>query len=365
LKTQGAASNPIWDTVTAGAASGLASPFTIEGGTNDPSTTVTAQTVGAAALTIPDLANVAQQWVFTKVAQTLENKTLTAPIIATGGKIVDAGGDEYLVFTEAATPVTYLEITSGNTGVAPELKGAGETNTSLKLSPSGTGTVQINDDRLTILTTNNVTVIFSNPAAGRNITFADPGGNDEVVYLAATQTLTNKTLTTPVIAQISNTGTLTLPTSTDTLVGRATTDTLTNKTFNCDGTGNDLQNVNADELDPVTIATGAYGISFIITAVNTGTATITIFNANAPFKFRVIDAWAVSTQAGNAGTWVVDNGTNNITSAISYGTADTDISRATDLDDAYHEIAANGTLRLISSNAADTAIVYILAMRVD
>jgi len=48
---------------------------------------------------------------------------------------------------------------------------------------------------------------------------------------AGTQTLTNKTLTAPVIATIVNTGTLTLPTSTDTLVGRATTDTLTNKTL--------------------------------------------------------------------------------------------------------------------------------------
>ena len=45
------------------------------------------------------------------------------------------------------------------------------------------------------------------------------------------QTLTNKTLTSPIISSISNTGTLTLPTSTDTLVGRATTDTLTNKTI--------------------------------------------------------------------------------------------------------------------------------------
>jgi len=52
-----------------------------------------------------------------------------------------------------------------------------------------------------------------------------------VVGISDTQTLTNKTLTTPVIASISNTGTLTLPTSTDTLVGRATTDTLTNKTL--------------------------------------------------------------------------------------------------------------------------------------
>ena len=52
-----------------------------------------------------------------------------------------------------------------------------------------------------------------------------------VATLTGSQTLTNKTLTTPIISSISNTGTVTLPTSTDTLVGRATTDTLTNKTL--------------------------------------------------------------------------------------------------------------------------------------
>ena len=56
-------------------------------------------------------------------------------------------------------------------------------------------------------------------------------GVDSAVTLTGTQTLTNKTLTAPVIATIANTGTVTLPTSTDTLVGRATTDTLTNKTL--------------------------------------------------------------------------------------------------------------------------------------
>jgi hypothetical protein len=59
-----------------------------------------------------------------------------------------------------------------------------------------------------------------------------PTSTDTLVGRATTDTLTNKTLTTPVISSISNTGTLTLPTSTDTLVGRATTDTLTNKTIN-------------------------------------------------------------------------------------------------------------------------------------
>lgn len=66
--------------------------------------------------------------------------------------------------------------------------------------------------------------------------------NLPVVTLTGTQTLTNKTLTTPVISSISNTGLLTLPTSTDTIVGRATTDTLTNKTLQTDNFATPLEN---------------------------------------------------------------------------------------------------------------------------
>jgi hypothetical protein len=55
--------------------------------------------------------------------------------------------------------------------------------------------------------------------------------SDKAVSKTGTETLTNKTLTAPVISTIVNTGTLTLPTTTDTLVGKATTDTLTNKTL--------------------------------------------------------------------------------------------------------------------------------------
>jgi hypothetical protein len=51
-----------------------------------------------------------------------------------------------------------------------------------------------------------------------------PTSTDTLVGRATTDTLTNKTLTAPVISTIVNGGTLTLPTSTDTLVGRATTD---------------------------------------------------------------------------------------------------------------------------------------------
>ena len=55
-----------------------------------------------------------------------------------------------------------------------------------------------------------------------------------IVTETSTDTLTNKTLTTPIIASLKPTGatTLTMPAATDTLVGKATTDTLTNKSIN-------------------------------------------------------------------------------------------------------------------------------------
>lgn len=73
--------------------------------------------------------------------------------------------------------------------------------------------------------------IRSAQTANRIYTIPDASTDDSFVLLAQAQTLTNKTLTAPVIATIVNTGTLTLPTSTDTLIGRDTTDTLTNKTI--------------------------------------------------------------------------------------------------------------------------------------
>jgi hypothetical protein len=74
--------------------------------------------------------------------------------------------------------------------------------------------------------------------------------------LAGTETLTNKTLTAPVIATIVNTGTLTLPTSTDTLVGRATTDTLTNKTIT--GAIITTGSINNTPIGATTTNTGAF-----------------------------------------------------------------------------------------------------------
>ena len=70
-----------------------------------------------------------------------------------------------------------------------------------------------------------------NLAADRILNLPLLTGTDTITCDAHASTLTNKTLTSPIISTISNTGTLTLPTSTDVLVGRDTTDTLTNKTI--------------------------------------------------------------------------------------------------------------------------------------
>lgn len=85
-------------------------------------------------------------------------------------------------------------------------------------------------------------------------------------------------------------------------------------------------------------------------------------------KTRVIDAWVVLTGAGvTSAVLTVKNGANAITDGIAASGADTTIDRAATIDDAQHEIAAGGTLRVTGSGGATqpAATVYVLGVRVD
>jgi hypothetical protein len=142
--------------------------------------------------------------------------------------------------------------------------------TNVTITPSAIGAVaSVSGTANEITATGTTTVVVSLPAAltftGKTVTggtfnaTAVTVGGVDVVTLTATQTLTNKTLTLPVISQISNTGVVSLPTATDTLVGRATTDTLTNKSIS--GATNTLTNIGNASLTNSSITLGTTTIS--------------------------------------------------------------------------------------------------------
>jgi hypothetical protein len=91
--------------------------------------------------------------VSTTGTETLSNKTLTAPKFADGGFIADANGNELILLQTTTSAVNELEITNAATGNAVQIAtSGGDTNIDLKLSPKGTGVVDVDSSRITNVT---------------------------------------------------------------------------------------------------------------------------------------------------------------------------------------------------------------------
>jgi hypothetical protein len=147
------------------------------------------------------------------------------------------------------------------------------------ITPAGIGAVgSVSGTANEITATGTTTVVVSLPTAltftGKTVTggtfnaTAVTVGGVDVVTLTGTQTLTNKTLTLPVISQISNVGVVSFPTATDTLVGRATTDTLTNKSIS--GSTNTLSNIANASLTNSSLTIGTTNIALGATSLTLG-----------------------------------------------------------------------------------------------
>jgi len=150
-------------------------------------------------------------------------------------------------------------------------------NADIELAPHGTGHVTVkgntNQGAIQFNCENNthgqqIKAAPHSESASNILTIPSTGGNSTLVSDASTSTLTNKSLTAPILTGSSSAAgsilfkedtdngtnavtligpastadvTLTLPAAADTLVGKATTDTLTNKTIS--GSSNTLSNI--------------------------------------------------------------------------------------------------------------------------
>ena len=204
-------------------------------------------------------------FVFQAHSQTLTNKTLTTPTLTT--PVANAG----IQLKNGATSAGFLEFfeDSDNGTNKVTLIGPASTADVTITLPSTAGTVALTSD-ITLTATSTVALsnktidLANNTVTGSLAEFNSALQSDSFVSLTGSETLTNKTLTTPIAnagIQLKNgatsagfleffedsdngtnkvtligpasTGdvTLTLPSATDTLIGKDTTDTITNKTI--------------------------------------------------------------------------------------------------------------------------------------
>jgi hypothetical protein len=138
--------------------------------------------------------------------------------------IGDENGNEQIIFQTTSSAVNQFDVTNAATGNPPQLSATGgDSNIDLNLLAKGTGHVTIvgnsNSGAIQFNCESNShgQILKAQPhsAGVTNEMLLPDGADSTLVSLVATQTLTNKTLTTPVIAEIDSGSTITLDATTD------------------------------------------------------------------------------------------------------------------------------------------------------
>ena len=144
--------------------------------------------------------------------------------------IADENSNEQIIFQTTGSAVNQFDVTNAATGAGPKLSATGgDSNIDLDIEAKGTGHVTIRGNtnpgaiQFNCESNSHGQIVKSQPhsASVTNVMLLPDGADSTLVSLVATQTLTNKTLTTPVIAEIDSGADITLDATADIVIDAA------------------------------------------------------------------------------------------------------------------------------------------------
>lgn len=115
--------------------------------------------------------------------------------------------------------------------------------------------------------------------------------------------------------------------------------------------------------DQLAVTTDFAAVPIVLTVPLGAGNPVAIYTTDAPFAFRVIGYSVLCTGANGGGTATLENGTTAITDAVACAT-DTNLTYAATIDDAQHEVAAGGSMRITKNAAGDTGIAYVTIVKI-